>query len=291
MQEVQSKSDIALVTLSYAPDFKRCELLVKSAEKCMSGCKQHYVIVDRRDFELFKALTSPRTTVLVAEDILPSWIFRVPAIKGWWLSLRTLPIRNWIIQQLVKMSVFDGIDEDIVAFCDSDNAFVKPINLENSFVKGDQLALFKTTNFKGGFTQQWIEASQSLLGLEDVEIEIANYVSNMITWNRKNAEAMRKRIEEVNGTHWIRAICKHRTISEYVIYGTFVEYTMGLQQADHFLSDTTFIKASWSLDLSDKVELDNFFGNLHDSYLGVMIHSKDGLAVEKYRDRVMAFWE
>lgn len=120
MKNAKNLSSFALITPSYAPDFERCKLLTESVERCLVDDTNHYIVVDRRDVPLFNQLTSSKVHLLVVEDLLPSWIFRVKGLKEWWFSLRTLRIHNWVLQQLVKLSVFDAIDEDIAVFCDSD---------------------------------------------------------------------------------------------------------------------------------------------------------------------------
>ncbi|MDB9526891.1 DUF6492 family protein [Oscillatoria sp. CS-180] len=289
MKQAQTDSKIALITLSYAPDFERCKLLVESVERCLTDDVHHYIIVDRRDVALFKPLVSSRSSLRVVEDLLPSWMFRVSGLNKWWMSLRTLPVRNWIMQQLVKMSIFDAIDEDVAVFCDSDNTFIRPVDLSSYLLKGDQVAFLKV-DYQSKDIQKWIIASQRLLGLESVQIQPANYISNLIAWRRDNVKAMLDRIEKTNNVSWMRAVCQHRTISEYMIYGIFVDYILGLESANHFLFDTELVKPSWSIPLSTQSEVDDFFGDLKDSHVGVMIHSKDGIPVERYRDQVEALW-
>ncbi len=280
----------ALVTPSYAPDFERCQLLVESSEHCLLGDTKHYIVVDRRDQRLFSQLTSDKVRLLVVEDLLPSWIFRVAGIQKWWMSLRTLPIRNWILQQLVKMSIFEGIDEDVVVFCDSDNTFVRPFDLQSLLIQDKSLPLLRVP-FVNDDIQTWIASAKDLLGIPHQAVEPVTYVSNMITWERGNVFRMRERIEEVHGTHWIRAVCSHRSISEYMIYGIFVEYVLGLEAARHHPFDTELIKPSWSTHLDDKGEVNRFFEDLSESNIGVMIHSKDEVPVSIYRDKVRSLWK
>ena len=289
MRQPINQPAMALITPSYAPDFERCKLLTESVERCLVGNYRHYIVVDQRDVALFKQLTSAKITLLVVEDIIPAWIFRAPGIKKWWISLRTLPIRNWILQQLVKMSIFDAISEDIAVFCDSDNTFIRPFDMGACLLEGDKLALLKV-ELAYDDIYRWIASGKTILGIEGTEVKPVTYVSNMISWHRSNVMAMRDRIEQVHGTHWIRAVCQHRTISEYMIYGIFVEYVLGLEAANHFIFNTELIKPSWSKSLVTQTDVDSFFGELKESHVGVMIHSKDNIPSEIYRDKVAAFW-
>jgi Family of unknown function (DUF6492) len=290
MKPAQDNLKFALITPSYAPDFERCKLLVQSVENCLVDDTKQYIIVDRRDFQLFKPLASSRIQILVVEEILPSWILRVPGTKKWWLSLRTLPIKNWVLQQLVKMSIFDVIDENVVVFCDSDNTFIRPFDMKSRLVKDGKLALLRV-NFQNEDVYKWIENSKKLLGIENKEIPAVMYVSNMISWHRDNVLAMRRRLEEVNHKDWIRALCQYQNISEYTLYGVFVEHLVGLQRANHFLFDDELIKASWSIPLDSKDKVEDFFDNLKEENVGVMIHSKHDIPLEMYRYKIEAFWQ
>lgn len=84
----------AFITPSYARDFQRCKLLCWSIKRFISFPVNHYIIVDRKDFDLFQQLADSNTKILVVEDVLPSWIKRVPVRlqnqKNIWLNLKGL---------------------------------------------------------------------------------------------------------------------------------------------------------------------------------------------------------
>src|SRR3954453_4239406 len=79
----------------------------------------HYIIVERRDRRLFSQLASSRTHIAVVEDAIPPWLLRAPTARRWWLSLRTRPVRNWMMQQIVKLSANAVATEDVLIFADS----------------------------------------------------------------------------------------------------------------------------------------------------------------------------
>lgn len=287
---ITKEQKFALVTPSYAPDFQRCKLLAESVEICLKDETKHYIVVDRRDYQLFKQIASNRIKLLVVEDILPSWIFRIPIMKKWWFSLKTIPIRNWILQQLVKMSIIDVIDEDIIVFADSDNVFIRPFEMKLILTNNTNLALLKV-NFHNKDIEEWQKAAKNLLGITRAVIPFATYTSNMIPWYRENVLKMRKQIEDVNQNHWICSVCTHWNISEYMIYGIFVEYVLGLESANHFLFDTELIKSNWNQALTNQEEIENFFTNIKDENIGRMIHSKDNISIELYAEKVRNFWK
>src|SRR5689334_12865614 len=110
---------LAFVTPSYHKDFDRCRLLVDSLDRYVPRQYHHYVLVPRRDEKLFQPLNSSRTHVVLQEDVLPFWLRQVKTAPKFWVSLRSLPVRGWIIQQLVKLNVCAAIDADAFACIDS----------------------------------------------------------------------------------------------------------------------------------------------------------------------------
>lgn len=287
----QSSRRFAIVTISYAPDFERCQLLAASTERCLPDDIKHYIIVDRKDLKLFSQLQSSKIEILVVEDIIPWWIFRVPFFSKGWISLRTLPIRNWILQQLVKMSACNVIDENVLVFCDSDVTFTRPFDITKTFLdEQDRVALLRV-DFQNADVESWIHAAQQILDIEQKDIPVFNYVGNLITWRKENVLKMHRHIEEVNQMHWICAICKHWNISEYMIYGMMVDHVLGADTAGHFIAAPELIKASWSDDLDDDSAINRFFEEVQPQHVGVMLHSKDQIPIEAYRHKVEQLWQ
>ncbi len=289
--KTQDDLKFALITPSYALDFERCKLLVESVERCLIDDTKHYIVVDRRDLDLFKQLTSSKVHLLIVEELLPVNFFRIPGLKKWWMSLRVFPIRNWILQQLVKISVCDSIDENVLVFCDSDNTFIRAFDMRSCLMRNNHLALLKV-NFQNKDVNEWIEASKKIFGIEDKIIHPATYVSNMITWYKPNILKMQSYIEEINGENWIDVLCRYKNISEYMLYGIFVEYIQGLEEANHFFFSVELIKPSWSVSLNTEAQIQDFFSqrNFKESHIGIMIHSKDDVPISLYADRIKKLW-
>src|ERR1700692_1525154 len=109
----------AIVTPSYWMDVERCRFLLESVERWVPPWVRHYLIIARRDVPLFKPMLSSRTTLLVVEDIIPRWLFRVAGLRHFWISLRTRPVKNWILQQIVKLSAPARLAEEVLLYPDS----------------------------------------------------------------------------------------------------------------------------------------------------------------------------
>ena len=130
-----ASTDLAMgvVTASYAADFERCRLLCETIDRHVTGAAKHYLLVEHRDVTLFRQLESPHRVVIDERDLLPSWLqphsdptsrFR----RRIWLSLKTPPLRGWHVQQLRRIAIAEHVPEDVLVFCDSDVAFLKPFD-------------------------------------------------------------------------------------------------------------------------------------------------------------------
>ncbi len=118
----------ALVTPSYWRDLEQCRLLVESVDRWVPESVPHYLVVTRADRPLFEPMAGSRRKIIVVEDILPWWLIRLHVKSPIWLSLRTRPVKNWIVQQIVKFAVPAVVTEDVLYYADSDMFFVKPFD-------------------------------------------------------------------------------------------------------------------------------------------------------------------
>ena len=278
--------NLALVTPSFAPDFERCRLLVETVHRFVEGVRCHYLVIDRRDLALFRPLASHTTRILIAEDILSQPIQRDPDDPEQWVGPDGHPITNWVFQQLVKISAADALDEDLLVFCDSDNAFIRPVDLAARLMHDNKPALFRVEETRPDL-EVWRNAAADLLGLPR-EVPAFNYIGNLITWNRRHVRAMQRRIESVHGEPWINAMARHPMISEYMLYGLFIDHIIGIEASGHAHRSDPLIKASWEHPLQTEADLDAFFSSFDPSHIGVMIHSKDKLPPDRYRERVLS---
>ena len=74
----------ALVTPSYWMDVERCRLLIESTERWVTPPLRHYFVIANRDLPLFRPMLNSRATLIVAEDIIPKWLFRIPGLRRFW---------------------------------------------------------------------------------------------------------------------------------------------------------------------------------------------------------------
>jgi hypothetical protein len=280
---------IAFVTPSYRGDLERCRLLCESTTRFLPDECEHVLIIDRKDVPLFRGMQNRTVRIIVAESLLPWWIFRLPGVRRWWASLATPPIRNWLYQQLLKISCANSIDAEVVQFVDSDVTLVRPFPVERLF--HGPLVRLQRVPFQGASHQTWLRTATRLLGARGEVDGARNYVGNFITWRKSVASGMIRRIEEVSGESWTRSICRFWNFSEYMTYGVYVDDVLGLEAAGHFHDATPNLHLSWDYELSTDDGIDRFFSDVSPEHIGIMIHSKDGVPVERYRARLERLWD
>jgi hypothetical protein len=281
-------NSFAIVTPSFLPDIERCAFLAESIDRNAIDM-MHYLIIDRRDVQHFRFLESARRKILISEDLIGRWLTRLPGRRGWWVSLRTPPVRGWILQQLLKISVATEVTETTLIFCDSDTAFVRPFSGANLMIDG-RIGLLDVA-FQNRDIVRWARISRKILGLP---MENASgdrgHVGNMICWDRATAIAMREHIARVHRLPWQIVLARCPTFSEYMLYGTFVREFLGYDATNHAPSDRPLVKANWGQPICDGPSASQFVSAIAPEAVAIMIHSKDGSNLHHVRDAVRQRW-
>jgi hypothetical protein len=274
----------ALVTPSFSKDFERCRLLVESAERWVASHVRHYLVIDRRDVPLFTPLASSRTKILVVEDIVPSWIVRVPGIRRFWLSFRTRPVKNWILQQMVKISIPEVVEDDILLYTDSDVFFVAPYD-PREFERDGLVPLFVEMDQRGKIPRndEWHSLAARLLGVPVEASYDTNYVGNIVCWRRANAVAMLRRVEDVAGKHWARVVAPLSGFSEYILYGVYATQILNESTSGHWRDGVIRTHNYWRTVPLDVPALQKFKSEQSETEHSVMISAKSHTEVSDIR--------
>ncbi|MDE2347922.1 MAG: hypothetical protein KGL92_05420 [Gammaproteobacteria bacterium] len=274
----------ALITPSFSKDLERCTLLVQSVERWVAPHVRHYLIIDRRDVHLFKPLASARTEILVVEDIVPNWIVRVPYVRRFWLSLRTRPVKNWVLQQMVKLSIPSIVDADILLYTDSDVFFVDSYD-PRTFEREGKVPLFMETGQHGKIPNNdlWHGVASRLLGIPPIEFCDTNYIGNTVCWRRDVALAMLRRVELQAGRSWPLAIAPLSAISEYILYGVHATAVVGEENSGHWPDPEIRTHNYWRTVPLGPAELERFKAERAPHQYAVMISAKSGTKVEDIR--------
>jgi Family of unknown function (DUF6492) len=277
----------AMVTKSYLPDLKRCELLSESLDHCAPNVS-HYLIVDKHDWSAFRHLQSGRRRLIESEALLKGWMLRLPGRTGLWLSLSAPPVRGWIMQQILKIAAMEAIPERTLVFCDSDTAFFRSFDRDDFLVDG-KMGLIDL-DFDNRDTRLWTVTARRLLGVSSDKTGFGyrNHVGYVVGWNRETVKAMQQRIESTTGLSWQVALARTLNFSEYMLYGTFVREVLGYSRVDHAPSTVPLVKGAWGATTDSTIA--ELFASFDPRTLAVMVHSKDNIDPSRYRAHLERFW-
>jgi hypothetical protein len=239
-----TEQPMSLVTCSYRPDFQRCENLCASVDQYVGREHHHTLVVPDRDLPLFRRLQSHRRSVVAVQDILPASYHQLPGLKKWWLDSGIWPVRGWMMQQLTKLSADQLCYSEDILFLDSDVEFIRPLDRAR-FSRDGALRLHrKPGEGSEGVHLKWHHTSAELLGLSPRYFG-GDYVAALTSWRRSNLVAMKAHIEQTTGRAWQSAVGRQLTVSEYTLYGVFVEHVLGLENAGHFACADDLCHCLW----------------------------------------------
>ncbi|HEY9643000.1 MAG TPA: DUF6492 family protein [Coleofasciculaceae cyanobacterium] len=291
-----SNFTFAFITPSYAPDFQRCKLLCWSIKQFVLFPVKHYIVVDKKDFNLFQQLADSNTIVLTKEEILPTWIKRIPFFdkKNIWLNLKGYKsgnwlLRGWLIQQIVKLAAAQYVEQEVLVFVDSDVAFIDFFDI-HTLINNDKVRLFRvehSTNMDNEMGEKWKDTAKKLLDLPPQNNYNDFYISQIVTWRRDNLINLYQLIEKNFQRDWLEVISEMRDLSEYILYGMLASYVIG-EDSGHY--DNHLQKVCWcyweTIPMSHQ-ELKEFFQAAQaSSHKAVMISAKSSidLSIEQFQN-------
>jgi hypothetical protein len=291
-----SNFSFAFITPSYAPDFQRCKLLCWSIKQFVSFPVEHYIVVDKKDLNLFQQLADSNTSILTKEEILPSWIKRIFFFgkKNIWLNLKGYKsgewlLRGWLIQQMVKLAAAQYVEQEVLIFVDSDVAFIDFFDV-HTLINKDKVRLLRvehSTDMDNEIGRKWKNSAKKLLGLPFQNSYYDFYVSQIVTWRRDNLIQLYKLIEENFEQDWLEVISGVKDLSEYVLYGIFANYVIG-ENSGHY--DEHLQKICWCYwddNPMSHEKLKEFFQEARSSsHKAVMISAKSSidLSIEQFQN-------
>jgi hypothetical protein len=279
----------AVITPSYRGDLERCKLLCESMDFFLSGPWHHYIIVEKHDLELFRSLVGPRRTTLEMETLLPKSIYhltRIPFInhRSLWFSWRTGFMIGWQIQQIIKLEMAFRVPDEGLLYCDSDVFFVRALDVSRLSENGAYrfYASYFNYNKIDAPNPTYIEASAEQLGLTGQPFPSPSYVDNLVSWHAPTVRQLCAHIGKVFGGDWKIALGRHYIISEYNLYGMFV---------DRLLEDRTKIastylylcKTAWTTEQVKLVELETFCQDLEPAQVALGFQSFLGVKLDPLR--------
>jgi hypothetical protein len=281
------KSSLAIVTPSYAPDYELCRTLNRSVLEYLPEWVKHYIFVDRRDLKMFRSLAGQRTIVASKEEVIPKGMVQIPGANRWFGKSSVVPITGWLVQQIAKIATADILDEATLVMVDSDALFVRDVDPALLGAE-DTTRLYRCPD---GITPQmsdhivWHNNACELLNVTADQPPMTDYIGQIISWNRNLVQQMCRRIEAVSGTSWYSALARKRSVSEYLLYGLFIEKVLG-PTPKVWIDERSRCKSHWqSTPLLDS-ELMEFSAWIPEGDIALMISSHSTMSIESRRAAV-----
>jgi len=182
--------------------------------------------------------------------VLPWWLVRLPIkIFGhhFHVSPFTIPVREWIIQQIVKLAVWEVAAPDIDLFIniDSEFVFMKPFSLKAFTDIDGRISFYRKEieDEKAPYVRshlQFCKAAKRLLGLSDSVDKIALYdlMGGGVSFRR---DTLMDLCERIGREHWIHnykiALMNTWRFSEYYLYVLYTSLLSDTEQEKHFPVD------------------------------------------------------
>lgn len=294
LETLKGPARTAMVTPSFSLDFERCRLLCETMDAHVTGMEHHYILVERRDVAMFKQLEGPHRTVVDERDLLPSWLHVFddsfgPRRRRIWLSLRTLPLRGWHVQQLRRIAIAGKVDVDTLVYCDSDVVFLKPFDL-GAFTSDRGTRLFRRDGAlkEERYEEQriWSRNAGKALGIAEKSPSVHDYISTLIAWDRATVVSMCAHVENIHGRNWVEVIGGSRRFSECIIYGRYVDEV--LAGAGHWHDALEFCRIHWTGEPMTDEAFSAFVAGLGPGQVAIGLQSFIGTDLARIRRLALA---
>ncbi len=235
---------LAIVTQSYRGDLTECELLCESIDRFVDRDIPHYIFVNDEDYQLFKISNiTDRHVIRRKSEILPKYWLNFPFIilgHKYFITPLTIPVREWIIQQICKLGVFGTIDASIEAVMniDSETVFMRPFRMEDIY-KADtkEFVFFKEPFREEPCHYQYCEIAKKLCNLKPDTATLSRYcyMTHPVVFVRNNLQRLLDRIRKGSWRGWKDRLGNTYRFSEYYLYGLFTDYELKMEH--HYLTE------------------------------------------------------
>ena len=224
--------DVAVLTPSFRGDARLFADLHASVLANTAPTVVHHVVVPPSDVDLFRQYEGSRCRVWTHRDLLPRYCVSVPYASGLTLNMRRPwpPVRGWVTQQLMKIAGTAALDARAVLVIDSDAVLLRKLTLDQ-FLHDGRLRHFRADRaVTAGMERHllWHRVARRLLGVSGtVEPPAPEYISHNAVWDPAVVRSMTDQIEDSTGRYWMDAVAGELHVSEFMIYGVFVDQVLG----------------------------------------------------------------
>lgn len=240
-------------TPSYRNDLDRLMLMRKSIRSFYQGTARHVIAVPREDFRLFTAaLKGDQCEIITQQSLVRPEFFPATGYRtlskyfpnqAWRLN-RFAGRGGWIIQQIAKLMAAEMVQNGPIVILDSDLCFVRPFGDSDLIPSTGRLLVRITPETESGRHRKHIAHSRKLLGLPEGSTE-HHYMSCPAILYAEWVNELMKYIEAQRGKPWQTVLHEQKTLSEYSIYGVFVEEI--LKPSDLIIRDYSYNHMLWDM--------------------------------------------
>jgi hypothetical protein len=224
--------DLAVLTPCYRGDAELFADLHESVLAQTATSVVHYVVVPPSDAHLFRQYEGPRCRLWTHRDLLPRHCVSVPRGSGLTLNLRRPwpPIRGWVTQQIMKIAGTATINARAVLIVDSDAVILREPTLDELTHDG-RVRHFRDDGVVTADMERhirWHNVARELLGVPGtVSPPAPDYVGPLCVWDPAVVRSMSEHIADTTGRNWLDAFAAELHVSEFVVYGVFVDHVLG----------------------------------------------------------------
>ena len=238
-------------TPSYRNDLDRLVLLRRSMRKFYRGSAHHVVAVPESDLALFRNALRDDGCTLVSQQSLVDRRFFPTALYSLidryahsqaWRFARHAGKGGWIIQQIAKLNAKSLQERGPILVLDSDLFFFRSFDDADLLADRGRVLVRITPTTESGRHRKHIAGARTLLRLPEGSTE-HHYLSCPAILQAEWLPELARHLEQLHGKTWQEVLLAEDTMSEYSIYGVFVEET--LKPSDLLIHDRSFNHMLW----------------------------------------------
>jgi hypothetical protein len=194
-------------------------------------------------------------------------------------------MRGWLVQQLAKLAITDIAREDILIHADSDVVLIKPFREASLTSPDGSVRLFRVPDAIGEQLPnhlRWHRTAERVLGLEHRTPPLPDYIGGLVPWKRERALSLLERIQAVSGRHWMSTLAGTPHLSEYILYGRFVEDGLS-ELEDRPGPSLSLCHCYWGSEPLTDHELNRFIDGATEEEVAIMVSAKAGMSPTDYQ--------
>jgi len=284
-------------TPSYRNDIERVQILRQSIIHFVKESLNHYIVVPKEDFLIFKKrfLNEKSVIVLKQNDFvsnqfysskLHSLVNSLLPSQSWRLG-KTAGRPGWIIQQIVKLCIPEIVHEDVAIILDSDIFFIKHFSIFDIFTQSTGRVLIRRYPLvESGMQRKHISRSREILNISEGNTNF-HYMSWPVVWYKDYIVQLQEYLSRIYNQHWQNSLFEAGVISEYNIYGIYVEEILKPKNLE-LIEELLYI-GIWDKEDFQRFISDDF--SLNKDKFCMVVQSNLGISVNEYKQQINNFLE